>query len=365
MARISRRLGRLGVDWTDRQGKRRWKSFTDEGAARIYLGQKLIEAGRPISADPTVTMAEYAPRWLAVAAVRIRPTSLVRYRRIVERQILPGLGLDLVAAVTAARLRDWIAGLMSRKERPLARTTAAQVLEVVSQVLGQAQDDGIISDNPARGLAKKLRLTSKSLGRNVKAFTPAQLSLFLKTAETVAPEWYAMFYTLAMTGIRLGEAFGLRWGDVDSQKKRIRIERQIREDGEEADPKSKRGSRTIDVGDGLLALLEREHEKRPASDWILMDWPTRPTTQAVIAARNAVRYSMRQVLAAAKLPPHFTPHSFRHTFASIHLSRGEPVQWVSEQLGHETISITCDLYGRWMRAERAGAAMNLERIVSE
>lgn len=364
MARISRRLGRLGVDWTDRTGKRRWKSFEDEGAARIFLGQKLIEAGRPLSADPSITMAEYAPRWLAVAAVRIRPTSLVRYRRIVERQILPGLGLDAVSSITQARLRDWIAGLMSRPEKPLARTSAAQVLEVVSQVLGQAADDGIVGENAAKGLAKKLRLTKQTIGRSVKAMTPEQLGAFLRAALSASPEWHPTFYLLAMTGLRLGESFGLRWEDVDREKKRLRVERQVREDGIVSEPKSRRGTRTVDIGEGLLALLDQERERRPRSPWILLDWPEQPSQEQSVAARNAMRYAMRAVLRAAKLPAHFTPHSFRHTFASIHLSRGEPLQWVSDQLGHETVSITADLYGRWLRTERAGAAADLERLVS-
>jgi hypothetical protein len=60
---------------------------------------------------------------------------------------------------------------------------------------------------------------------------------------------------------------------------------------------------------------------------------------------------MRRVLKAAGLPLHHSPHSFRHTFASILLARGEPVQYVSEQLGHASVELTTRVYGRWLRKE--------------
>src|SRR4030042_7168653 len=114
MAKVSRWLGRLGVDYVDPTGKRRWKSFKDEPSAQVFLVQQLIKGGKPLSSDPGLTVAEYAPRWLAVAAVRNRPTSLVRYRRIVERQILPGPGLLALTAISQPLLREWGAGLMRR-----------------------------------------------------------------------------------------------------------------------------------------------------------------------------------------------------------------------------------------------------------
>ena len=57
---------------------------------------------------------------------------------------------------------------------------------------------------------------------------------------------------------------------------------------------------------------------------------------------------------AAKLP-HFTPHSLRHTFASLLLTAGTDVYYVSRMLGHASIQETVDTYGRWLPANRRGA----------
>jgi integrase len=54
------------------------------------------------------------------------------------------------------------------------------------------------------------------------------------------------------------------------------------------------------------------------------------------------------VLRAAKLPSHHTPHSLRHTFASILISEGKSPAYVQQQLGHEDVSLTINTYGAWL-----------------
>lgn len=333
----------------------------------------LLESGKPLSTDPSLTLTEYAPRWLAVAAVKVRPTSLVRYRRTMQHLILPYLGLDAVSQITQTMIRDWIARLMGG-DTPRARSTAAGALLVMSQVMEQAVDEGIARENPCKGMPKKLRLTSNAIGRDTKAMSAGQLSLALKTAETTAPQWAFAYRILALTGLRLGEAFGLRWEDVDEQSHTIRVERQVREDGVVAEPKTHQGLRTIDVPEGLLQALRAARTRRTEEGmaqglggpgpWILMPWTNHPSKNEVVAARNAIRYYWRATLERARLPEHYTIHCLRHTFASLHLERGENVKWVSEQLGHRSISITVDIYGRWLRTTSRNAADALEALVA-
>jgi integrase len=66
-----------------------------------------------------------------------------------------------------------------------------------------------------------------------------------------------------------------------------------------------------------------------------------------------------RVLKAAKLPDTFSPHSLRHTFASLALAEGESPTWVQTQLGHTSISMTVDTYGKWLpqRPIQGGAAL--------
>src|SRR5882724_8046449 len=63
--------------------------------------------------------------------------------------------------------------------------------------------------------------------------------------------------------------------------------------------------------------------------------------------RSAARLALK-VLKAAGLPLHFSPHRLRHTFASLLLQQGESPAYVQRQLGHASIQLTVDTYGRWL-----------------
>jgi Phage integrase family len=61
----------------------------------------------------------------------------------------------------------------------------------------------------------------------------------------------------------------------------------------------------------------------------------------------------------AKLPRHFTPHCLRHTFASVLLQDGESAQYVQEQLGRASLTITTQTYGRWLPKRPVRGGVNI------
>jgi len=75
---------------------------------------------------------------------------------------------------------------------------------------------------------------------------------------------------------------------------------------------------------------------------------------------SAVRKAMRRVLKRASLPEHFTPHCLRHTFATLMIQRGVPLAYIKEQLGHSSIKVTVDSYGRWLPSGESGLMDKLD-----
>jgi len=66
------------------------------------------------------------------------------------------------------------------------------------------------------------------------------------------------------------------------------------------------------------------------------------------------------VIRDAGLPPHFTPHCLRHTFASLLLQQGESPAYVQRQLGHASIQLTVDTYGKWLPMGNKAAVNRLD-----
>lgn len=73
----------------------------------------------------------------------------------------------------------------------------------------------------------------------------------------------------------------------------------------------------------------------------------------------------RRTLKHAGLPTHFSPHSLRHTFASLLLADGVSPAYVQEQLGHASIELTVGTYGRWLRKRAPGAVDRLDQMGAE
>ena len=134
---------------------------------------------------------------------------------------------------------------------------------------------------------------------------------FLETVLQHAPRYYPLFFVLAGTGERLGEALALQDGDLDLNAKTIRIARAFSEDGTLDTPKSGHGQ-TVDLSQTLTAVLVR-HLKTLKQDRLKHGWTDQ--TPWLFVTKNGtpldpanVRRAMTSVLQKAKLPLHFTPH---------------------------------------------------------
>jgi integrase len=165
----------------------------------------------------------------------------------------------------------------------------------------------------------------------------AQLRLFLTRAARDIPRAYPALLTCAYGGLRIGESRGLRTTDVNFRKHTLTISRSISEKNVVGPPKSGE-PRTVDMTASLMRLLPPLCT-RPG--WIVPDGSgERPFSYFEI------RRSMRRVLKASGLPAHLSPHSLRHGYASILVSRGLSLEYVRRQMGHASVRMVAELYGR-------------------
>jgi len=144
-----------------------------------------------------------------------------------------------------------------QKEKQLARNSVRNLHAILRAMLRAAVDDGILLSNPAEKLGRQLRLVTSKTTRQeaVKAMTREQRHAFLSAVLENEPRSYALFFALAGTGMRLGEALALQWADLNLSAGKIRIERAV-SDGALNTPKSGHG-RTVDISKALVDVLAR------------------------------------------------------------------------------------------------------------
>jgi integrase len=283
------RPGKWIVDYHDANGVRRWVTFRTRAAAKKTLGLVLTQDEPPRS---TTTLKELAKTWLPQVKVAVKPATFESYEMMLRRHLLPGLGRQ--TRVQALKAQP-ILNLLVRKLQPkgeggdgLSRNTVRCMHSTLWVMLQRAVKTGLLYRNPALGLGKDLKLEDPLDARReiLKAqpgFDSEQLGRFLSTARRVAPMYVPLFQTLAFTGMRVGEALGLQWTDVNVERHQIHVQRTLGRAGRVGSPKSRKSRRWVDMGPELERTLTRLRETRNERQrpWVFWPQPGQPTDVGV------------------------------------------------------------------------------------
>jgi integrase len=351
MACIKKRRGRWVVDYRDAAGVRRWVTCRTRDEAKHVLRDKLLESTQPTrpAVNPRITFSDYSKRWLKLAGATIKPRTLESYASTLRRYLLPAfektqvrqLARGLVKAFLVAKLADGY-----------ARNTVRIMHATLRVMLNAAIEDGLILANPADRLGRTLRLAPSKATRQeqIKAFDREQLEHFLRVTTERELYLFPLFLLMARTGVRPGEAFAIMWVDIHFARRELRVERAVFA-GKISTPKSGHG-RTVDMSQQLTETLRRLQADQKADKLRrgLQDMPlwVFPSLAGTPLDHANVEKAFKRVLKAAELPLHFTPRCLRHTFASLLLQQGVSPAYVQRQLGHASIQLTVDTYGKWL-----------------
>ncbi len=206
---------------------------------------------------------------------------------------------------------------------------------------------GRLGRNPADA-ADPPRASSSGRPESV-TWTAEQLRTFL--AGTRDNRHGTAYLVLATTGLRRGEALGLRWRDLDLDAGRAAIRQTViavRHTPMLGTPKTGKSRRTITLDKGTVAAL-REHRKAQAverlqmgSGWVDHDLVFAHIDGAMLHPERFTR-SFSDAVKRSGLPA-IRLHDLRHGWATMALSAGGHPKAVQERLGHANIGITLDVY---------------------
>jgi integrase len=191
-------------------------------------------------------------------------------------------------------------------------------------------------------------------------WTPEQARTFLDHAGT----WRPLFALMLDTGLRRGEVLSLQWSDLDSDARLLHVRRgvtYVKGQGFVLQaPKTASGRRKIRLSAETVAMLKQHRAGQNAERlrlgpiWQDHDYLFPNETGGLLFPRNLGR-AFAAIQRKAGVPP-IRLHDLRHTHASWLLLSGQPVQTVSERLGHAKPSITLDLYAHTLRDSQDAAA---------
>lgn len=279
---IYRRGSRYVVVWRHRGVQH--KSFHRTLAeAREAKGARQAGDRQPATRK---ALDEYALEWLDGYAGRTSRgfTEQARsdYRRSIESYVIPFFAGWRLADVDRADVRRLVKSL---EDRGLAPASVVKNIAPLRAMFATALDDGIVRQNPCAGLRINRRRSEADEEPEAKAMTRAELQRLL---EEIPARWLLLFELLAKTGLRISEALGLDWSDVEfGAQPRLRVRRQCYR-GDLRQLKSHAGRRDLPLSPGLARAL----------------WTARPpgAQGPVFATRDGGRLAdrnLRRVLDAA------------------------------------------------------------------
>jgi integrase len=333
----------------------RWKSL---GAMGVMEARRLrdefvaeVRQGRLPCAVRDRRRASFeavASEWLdaqraLVEVGELAPRTLDGYELSVRRHLVPFFGSRAIASITANDLVAWHA----RQRRSGAATWSIKGRwNALRGVLGHAVRHDLLPANPADALTSREK---PKPGASCKRFlTDDEMAVLLDSATGRS---HALVALLLFSGLRISEALGLVWRDVDLASGHLRVRYQLSRHGKRVRLKTAGARRDVVVIDSLATVL-RHH--RLASPHSRPDDPVFATASAKsLSARNAGRGFAALVKDAGLTD--ITPHALRHTYASMLIAQGRDPVYVADQLGHSTPVITLRTYAHLFRAAQQEA----------
>lgn len=343
-----------------------------EVAAKMATALRNQTRGQPLALDERTRLATYCQDWMKQLEARNhRPSTLQRYRELATLHILPTLGRVPLAKLTVSHLEHLYVAIQRPHEdgkgvmRPaLSSSTAHRVHSLLHTMLGEAVHAGLIERNVA-----DIAHAPKDREYQPQLWTMAETRLFLEAARHHRDG--PLFLLIALTGMRLGEALGLHWADVDMDTRAVAARLALDRYQTLRPPKTKAGRRRIELPDIAISVLRAQRAQQlrerlaVGAAWqggeellggFVFTDALGQHLKGNTTLRRFQRFTRRHKLPQLKI------HELRHLQASILLAAGINPKTVQERLGHTKVQLTLDTYSHLMSTLQREAADVLDQV---
>lgn len=400
------------VDPTNGRRRNKSRSFRTKREAEAFLADTVaaVNSGAYVPSDRQ-TVGEYLLGWLEGHKGKVRPSTFAGYDRYVRVHVLPHIGTVRLSALDGGHLERLYAHLLTEGRRPMRQgrpdkvaTRAAQLRhdgatwqQVADQLTEELPDHGPYTRHSVAALVRRKveampaadrgeGLSPKSVGQvhtilkralkdavrrnrivrnpadtvdppkrvvrpELKAWDADTVARFLDLSEAEGDRLAPLWGFLVTTGVRRGEALGLRWSDVDLEAGTARIVQTISSVDHVptvSEPKTAAGRRLLRLDQATVATLRR-HRKVQNEERLLLGegWQDHGLVFCTVDGRvlhpdRTSREFQRRVERWGL--PRIPLHGLRHTWATLAMSAGVHPRVVQERLGHSNIAITLGTY---------------------
>ena len=321
-----------------------------------------------------ITIEEYILDWLRTYKhPDLKASSFDRLEKTIKTYIIPNLGYIQLSQISSDDIQEYLNNL-SKNDKMLSMSSIKKIYDAMNGCFKHALIKGDISANPM--LLVKIPSKFKELPKKeIRVFSEKEVSLIQEELNrkysngTPVYQYGEVFTIMLNTGIRMGEAVGLKWNDYDEENRQIHVRRNVQivrkrnHNGEaeqgykmlEQSTKTYSGTRTIDLNNNANTAIKKFKGKNNGNDNIICNSKGEPLSP------KQLERTFYRILKNVGIPKTGL-HSLRHTFASTMFLHGVDVKTVSKILGHANVSITYNTYIHIIEKQKVDAVKILDNI---
>lgn len=337
-----------------------------DGTRKYFRGKTKKEAERKrtemrikmamgVDVSCTTTFEELSDMWFKFYKEgKLHKRSEESIQFILAHYILPVLGKMKVAEVKPIhiqQLMDSVSGY--------SNSTQKKVLQYTRAIFTVAEENGMVNRTPVGASIK----AGGKKAREKKPLTRAQTDALLKAVEGTRA--HPLIIVLLYGGLRIGEALGLMWNDIDFDKGTISVNRSIvyppsNRSGEiNTDLKTENAHRRIPMPEEAMAVLRAEKAKSN-SLWVFSkqdgNFHTYDSFRSLWYIVETRQVSKRKAngreFVARTLDFDVHPHLLRHTCITRWFEQGLDIKEIQRMAGHSSVDITLKIYTHYDEEER-------------
>jgi integrase len=321
-----------------------------------------------------IGFAEFAQKWLdQYAKLYVKRTTYQAYECHVRVHFIPAFGSQLIHTIDTNAVQAYLASKLAGGAKP---KSVKNHLRLLKEMFSHAIEWRHAETNPAAKVKAPKADETKTTAVTVDRLTPGEVRHLLTGISKedgkpfIKAGWYVPIKLAIFSGLRQGEQFALRVGDLDFRNGQVRVERtltwyQKRSTPDEirwafTTPKTKNAVRRVDLPPDLLEDLKRYVAGLPDQEPERLLFQSNAGTP--LDPKNVVDRVFKKALSRAELRS-IRWHDLRHTYASLQLAAGAKLKYLSLQMGHASIDITVDRYGHLLEDTNPEQAARLARLV--
>lgn len=380
--------GRYSYSYTDRDHNRHIvyaKTLPDLRKKERQIIRD-IEDGIDPKAPEKTTLNQLFDRYIG-QKYDLKATTKTNYIYMYDRFVRDGFGKRKIIDIRYTDIKKFYYDLI------LNKTLKANTLDTIHTVLHpsfqMAVRDGLLRQNPTEGVMAEIKKSHIWEKPKRHALTIPQQKAFVNfiRSDRRFKGWEPILTVLLGTGMRIGECTGLRWDDLDFERRIITVDHTLTNspsgDGVTRHihtTKTRAGTRTIPMIDEVFDAFLQEYEVQRCIGYKseTIDGYTNfvfVTSTGGTVTGSSVNRAITEIIRAynemenekAKdedreplLLPHFSAHSLRHTFCTRFCENETNLKVIQSIMGHADITTTMDIYAEATAEKKEEIMANLQ-----